>query len=155
MVRFGCVLVGMFCRNLKNRVPERFKRLTGVSKETFALMVCILEANLPTRGRKPLLCVEDRLLMVLMYWREYRAYEHIGETYGVSEATVCRTIQQFEAILIKDKRLHLPGKKVLRDPETVFEIVLVDATECPCERPKKNNVVTTPARRNAIPRKPR
>ena len=127
----------MFYRNIKNYAPEKFKRLTGVSKETFALMIEALIARLPAFGRPPTLAVEDRLLMVLMYWREYRTYEHIGETYGVSEATVCRTVQQFEDLLLQDKRFHLPGKKALRDSETVFEIVLIDATECPCERPKK------------------
>ncbi len=129
----------MFYRNIKDYAPHKFKRLTGVSKQTFALMREVLIAGLRPFGRPPILSVADRLLMVLMYWREYRTYEHIGETYGVSEATVYRTVKQFEAILIKDKRFHLPGKKVLHQSETVFEIVLLDATECPCERPKKKS----------------
>jgi len=145
----------MFYHNIKDYAPEKFKRLTGVSKPTFALMVDALVQGLPAFGRPPALSLEDRLLMVLMYWREYRTQEHIGETYGVSEATVSRTVRQFETILIKDKRFHLPGKKALRDSDTVFEIVLIDATECPCERPKKNSAVTTPARRNDTPTKPR
>ena len=106
-------------------------------------------------GRPPELCLEDRLLMVLMYWREYRTYEHIGETYGVSEATVCRTVKAVEDVLIKDKRFHLPGKKALRQSDTVFEVVLIDATECRCERPKKNSGATTPARKKATRSKPR
>src|SRR5436309_1227131 len=114
----------MFYRNIKEYAPEKFKRLTGVSQETFALMLEGLIAGVRAFGRPPILAIEDRLLMVLMYWREYRTYEHIGETYGVSEATVCRTVKQFENLLIQDKRFHLPGKKALREPETVFEIVL-------------------------------
>src|SRR5579885_2941128 len=129
----------MFYAHLQDSKPELFKRLTGVSKDTFALMRDILRNGLPTRGRKPTLSLEDRLLMVLMYWREYRAQAHIGMTYGVSEACVCRTIKQFESLLIKDPRLHLPGKKALRATDTVFEVVLLDATECACERPKKNS----------------
>ena len=77
----------MFYENIKTYEPEKFKRLTGVSKETFALMTDVLVAGIRPFGRPPQLCLEDRLLMVLMYWREYRTYEHIGETYGVSEAT--------------------------------------------------------------------
>lgn len=73
----------------------------------------------------------------------------------MSEATVCRTVIKFENVLIKDNRFHLPGKKVLRETETVFEVVLIDATECPCERPKKNNGVTTLAKRSVTPKKPR
>jgi Helix-turn-helix of DDE superfamily endonuclease len=145
----------MFYHNIKDYAPEKFKRLTGVSKEVFALMCDTLVAGLPAFGRPPELCLEDRLLLVLMYWREYRTQEHIGETYGVSEATVCRTIKQFEDLLIKDKRFHLPGKKALRASDTVFEIVLLDATECACERPKKNSVATTRARRSATPTKPK
>ena len=117
-------------------------------------MVDALVQVLRPFGRPPHLCLEDRLLMVLMYWREYRTFEHIGVTYGVSEATVCRTVKQFENILIKDKRFHLPGKKVLQASETVFEVVLIDATECPCERPKKNSDATTVERRSVIPKKP-
>ena|SRR5579862_7979968 len=144
----------MYYFHLQHTKPEVFKRLTGVSKETFALMVEVLQNALPTRGRDAKLGLEDRLLMVLMYWREYRTYAHIAMTYCVSEATVCRTLQKFEHLLLQDKRFHLPGKKVLRQTQTVFEVVLVDATECPCERPQKDSVSTIPARRNAIPRKP-
>jgi hypothetical protein len=145
----------MFYHNIKDYAPEKFKRLTGVSKQTFALMVDVLVAGLRPFGRPPELGLEDRLLMVLMYWREYRTQAHIGETYGLSESSVSRTVKQFEDILIKDKRFHLPGKKALRDSDTVFEIVLIDATECACERPKKNSVATIRARRNAIPTKPK
>ena len=73
----------------------------------------------------------------------------------MSEATVGRTVIKFENVLIKDNRFHLPGKKVLRETETVFEVVLIDATECLCERPKKNNGVTTLAKRSVTPKKPR
>lgn len=139
----------MFHRNIQNHAPEKFKRLTGVSKPTFDLMIDSLRNGVRVFGRPPKLCLEDRLLLVLMYWREYRTFEHIGETYGVSEATVCRTVRQFENILIKDKRFHLPGKKKLLESDTIFEIVMVDATECPCERPKKNSESITVERRSA------
>ena len=48
--------------------------------------------------------------------------------------------------MIKDKRFHLPGKKVLK--ENTFEVVLVDVTESPVERPKKNNEKFTQVKRN-------
>lgn len=145
----------MFYCNIKDYAPEKFKRLTGVSKNTFAVMIDALVQGLRPFGRPPVLCLEDRLLMVLMYWREYRTFEHIGETYGVSEATVCRTVKQFENLLIKDERFHLPGKKALTQSETLFEIVLVDATECPCERPKKDSGATTLERKSDILKKRR
>jgi len=142
----------MFYHHIKDYAPEKFKRLTGVSKATFDLMIDALVTRIRPFGRPPELSLEDRLLMVLMYWREYRTYEHIGETYGVSEATVWRTVKQFETLLLQDKRFHLPGKKVLRESDTPLEVVVVDATETPCERPKKNSDATTVARRNATPK---
>ena len=145
----------MFYTNIQNYAPDKFKRLTGVSQETFALMRALLQEKLPAFGRPPIQGLADRLLMVLMYWREYRTQEHIGATYSVSKSTVCRTVKQFEDILIKDARFHLPGKKALRESDTVFEVVLLDATECPCERQKKNSSATTRARRNGTPKKPR
>ena len=42
-----------------------------------------------------------------------------------------------ENILIKSKAFSLPGKKILTNPTTNFEIVVIDATESPIERPKK------------------
>jgi hypothetical protein len=88
-----------------------------------------------------------------MYWREYRTEFHIGLTYGVSEATVCRTIKKVENVLIQSKQFHLPGKKALQTSATIIEIVLVDATEQPVERPKKDNAGITVAKRSGIPRK--
>jgi hypothetical protein len=88
-----------------------------------------------------------------MYWREYRTEFHIGLTYGVSEATVCRTIKKVEDVLIRSKQFHLPGKKALQPSDTVIEIVLVDATEQPIERPKKDNAGITAAKRSVIPKK--
>jgi hypothetical protein len=88
-----------------------------------------------------------------MYWREYRTEFHIGLAYGVSEATVCRTIKKVEKVLITSKQFHLPGKKALHSSDTVLEIVLVDATEQPIERPPKDNASMTVAKRNGTPKK--
>ncbi|KJV54740.1 DDE transposase family protein [Orientia tsutsugamushi] len=37
-------------------------------------------------GRKNKLNLEEQLLMVLEYLREYRTYFHIGQNYGISES---------------------------------------------------------------------
>ena len=145
----------MFYENIKDYAPEKFKRLTGVTQETFSVMENALRIGVRAFGRPPTLCLQDRLLMTLMYLREYRTYEHIGETYGVSESTVCRTVKVVENILIKDERFHLPGKKVLCQSDTVFEVTMIDATECACERPKKNRGGTTAGRRSVTRRKGR
>jgi hypothetical protein len=38
----------------------------------------------PSRGAPPKLTNADKLLLPLMYYREYRTMFHIGVTYGVS-----------------------------------------------------------------------
>ena len=134
---------------------EEFKRSTGVQRSTFEKMLEVVAKGLRDFGRPPKMSRADQLLMTLMYWREYRTEFHIGLTYGVSESTVCRTIKKVEDTLIKSKQFHLPGKKVLQSSDTVIEIVLLDVTEQPVERPKKDNADTTAAKRSVTPKKPR
>jgi Helix-turn-helix of DDE superfamily endonuclease len=107
-----------------------------------------------SRGAPPKLDNADKLLLMLMYYREYRTQFHIGVTYGISESRVCEIIKEMESILIKDKRFHLPGKKALLKADNAFEVVLVDVTESPVERPKKNSAGITLARKSGIQKRP-
>lgn len=130
-----------------------FKRLTGVSRETFEEMLNVVEKGLRDFGRPPKLSRADQLLLTLMYWREYRTEFHIAQSYAVSEATVCRTIRKVEDVLVSSKMFRLPGKKALQPSNTVFEVLLVDASEQPVERPKKAKNSTTVAKRGDTPKK--
>ena len=132
---------------------QEFKRSTGVQRKTFEQMLQVVETGLRDFGRPSKLSRADQLLLTLMYWREYRTEFHIGLTYGVSESTVCRTIKKVENVLIQSKQFHLPGRKALQSSDTVIEIVLVDATEQPIERPKKDNAGITAAKRSVTPKK--
>lgn len=132
-----------------------FKRLTGVQRETFEQLLKVVEEGLSDFGRPPKLSRADQLLMTLMYWREYRTEFHIAQSYGISEATVCRTIRKVEDALVRSKKFRLPGKKALQASATVFEVVLVDVSEQPVERPKKAKNGITVAKRSAIPKKHR
>lgn len=127
--------------HVKKLSPSAFKRLTGVRKSTFTAMSSIVskaEKEKMSRGGKPShLEVEDRLLMALEYLREYRTYFHLGKSYGLSESACYRNCRWIEDILIKSKAFSLPGKKVLLRNEAQWEVILVDATESPIERPKK------------------
>jgi hypothetical protein len=138
---------------VQNLKDEEFKRLTGVQRSTFGKMLEVIEKGMRDFGRPPKLSRADQLLMTLMYWREYRTEFHMSVTYGVSEATVCRTIKKVEDVLIKSDQFHLPGKKVLQSSDTLIEIVVVDVTEQPVERPKKDNASITAAKRSATPKK--
>jgi hypothetical protein len=130
-----------------------FKRLTGVQRETFAEMLKVVEKGLHDFGRPPKLSRADQLLLTLMYWREYRTEFHIAQSYGVSEATVCRTIRKVEDVLVRSKKFRLPGKKALQPSATVFEVILVDASEQLVERPKKARKSTIVVKRGATRKK--
>ena len=130
-----------------------FKRLTGVQRETFEKMLAVVEKGLRNFGRPPKLSRADQLLMTLMYWREYRTEFHIAQSYGISEAAVCRTIRKIEDALVRSKQFRLPGKKALQPSDTVFEVVLVDVSEQPIERPKKGKNSITAVKRSATPKK--
>jgi hypothetical protein len=149
----------MFYKDVEALNSKKFKRLTGVKREVFSEMLDCVETykrsirKHPNRGNPPKLSNADELLLLLMYYREYRTYFHIGTTYGISESRTCEIVNELERILIADKRFHLPGKKALAAPENTFEVVLVDVTETPVERPKKNNEATTPVKRNATRKK--
>src|SRR6266540_6639996 len=132
---------------------REFKRLTGVQRETFEQMLTVVEKGLVNFGRPPKLSRADQLLMTLMYWREYRTEFHIAQSYGISEATVCRTIRKVEDALVRSKKFRLPGKKTLQASDTVFEVVLVDVSEQPIERPKKAKNGITAAKRSIIRKK--
>ena len=133
---------------VQNLKDEDFKRSTGVSRAMFEKMLVVVKNGLRDFGRTPKLKRADQLLMTLMYWREYRTEFHIGLTYGVSEATVCRTIKKIEDVLMKSGEFRLPGRKVLQPSDTLIEVVLLDVTEQPIERPKKSNAGITAAKRS-------
>lgn len=121
---------------------EKFRRLTGVKRSTFEKMLSILkEADIKKKsrgGRKNKLCIEDQLLMALEYIREYRTYFHTSQSYGVSESSAYKTIKWIEDTLIKHPDFSLPGRKALLKSDLEYELVLIDATESPIERPKKD-----------------
>jgi transposase len=126
---------------IKNYKEEEFRRLSGVKKSTFKKMIGILkeaEQKKKARGGKPnTLTMEDRLLMALEYIREYRTYFHVASSYGVSESSCYRNIRWIEDTLIKHPDFALPGRKALLKSDREYEVVLIDATETPIERPKK------------------
>ena len=134
----------------------QFKRLVGVERETFDIMVSELKRLKPPsahkiagkkRGPKPKLAATEDVLMVLMYYREYRTFFHLGSEFGLSEVQCWRIVTETEKLLIKSKLFHLPGKKTLLAADTQWEVVLVDVAESAIERPKKSNVSITPGKR--------
>lgn len=138
-------------RHLK---PEAFKRLCGVQPETFAEMVRVLGEKVGRKrksGRPSKLSLSDQLLMTLQYWREYRTYFHVGQSWGVNESTAYRIIRAVEDTLIQSGCFTLPGKKHLHAAEHEIEVIVVDVIETPVERPQKNRKSSILARINSTP----
>ena len=147
-------------QTVKKSTPNQFKRLVGVQPETFEKMVSeakrINAERAPKkvgkkRGPKEKINWYDKTLMMLMYYREYRTFAHIGASYNISEAQCWRIVTTMERWLIKSDLFHLPGKKKLTESDVEWEVVIVDVSEHPIERPKKNNESITQEKRKNIP----
>lgn len=120
--------------------PAPFKRRFGIHQATLQQMLKVLKPEWrpsPKPGTKPKLELADRVLVALEYWREYRTYFHIGSSWGVSEATVCRIVCWVEDHLMRSGRFRLPGKKCLVQGFGRPTVVVIDVTETPIERPKQ------------------
>ena len=101
------------------------------------------------RGGHQKLTIEDLLLATLEYLREYRTYAHIAASYDILEGNLYRGIRWVEDTLIKDGTFSLLCRKALLKSDEEYEVILVDATETPIERPpKKNRRNTTQERKN-------
>src|SRR4029077_12999981 len=106
--------------SVKKLRGEAFRRLTGVQRSTFEDMVGLLFAakrRQKAAGGKPnTLSIEDQLLMMLEYWREYRTYFHIAQTHGISESAayqrfVCiQTQEPLSTVDIKACRERTPKR---------------------------------------------
>ena len=131
---------------------EDFKQIVGVKKETYEAMLEELRkayaAKHQKRGRKAKLSREDQLFLTLKYWRQYITQLELAFEFEVGEATVHDTIEWVEDVLIKSGKFALPGKKALLE-ENEIETILVDVTESPIERPKKNSENGIRVKRNA------
>ncbi|WP_425288997.1 helix-turn-helix domain-containing protein [Spiroplasma endosymbiont of Clivina fossor] len=100
------------------------------------------------RGRTNKLSLENRILMTLEYWREYRTYFHIAKSYDISESSCYRNIKWIEDTLIKHPNFQqLTGQKSLLKDYFKDKTVIIDVTESQIQRPKKDKNSTTQEKR--------
>ncbi|SPR13244.1 IS5 family transposase ISOt6 [Orientia tsutsugamushi] len=74
----------------------------------------------------------------MLYLREYCTYFHIDQNYWISESSAYKAVKWGEGTLVKHPNFTLPGHKALMKSDMNYEIVLIDTTKSPIERPKKN-----------------
>jgi hypothetical protein len=106
-----------------------FKRLYGVTPETFERMEAILQKEFDRLhrqgGNPPGLTVQDKLFITLKYLREYRTMEGIGAEYGACKGTVSMAIRWAEDALKKAPDFKLPGKKTLKEASSSIRYAVV------------------------------
>ena len=145
-------------KRIKALGASGYMEISGVSKEVFYSMYLeLLRAYRRLHkkgGRPPVLSVLDKLVITLMYWREYRTYRHIAWDYSVGKSAIGNTVTWVEDVLIKSGRFALPSKRALQKTDTDIEVVLLDVTEQPIERPKKGRKNGILARKSATQSKP-
>jgi hypothetical protein len=124
-------------------LPENKYQVTfGIRKPTFDAMLAILENAYEEMrkkgGRKRKLSVLDMLVITLGYYHDYRTMENIAFDYGVHKQRICEAVYWVEQALIKNGTFSLPSKRELLNDAATVQVIIVDATECETERPKKN-----------------
>ena len=139
---------------IQNLKEDEYQELFGIKKPTFDKMLEILQTKHvelhKKGGRKPKLSVLDKLIIMLTYYRDYRTMNNIAFDYGVVKSTICDTVKWVENVLVKDGSFSLPKKRTLQQEDLDVEVVLIDATECEIERPKKNKKNGIQAKRKNI-----
>ena len=89
---------------------KKFKRVVGVNRMTFKLMIDVLDKEYRKkhmRGRSTKLSVEDMLLIAMEYWYEKRTYEQIAASYGLAASNVYRTIRWIEDVFVENGTFEL------------------------------------------------
>lgn len=120
--------------------PSVFLRMFGITVSEFERIVDqfrpIYETHLIKKYRRPgrpfKLDLEDNLLMLFLYYRCYTTQMFVGYLFGIDDSRVCRIIQKLEPLLAQI--LKISKERVLKQEDLEQ---LIDATEQPIERPKK------------------
>ena len=132
---------------------KKFQKTFGVSKFTFATMMSVLQRQFieshKKGGRTPKVTVFGRLCIFFAYYRDGRTIADIATEYNLAESTTFDIIRLVENALLADERFHLPSKRALLKEN--IGAVIIDATECQIQRPKKNSENSILEKRNAIP----
>lgn len=91
-------------------------------------------------GRKQVLSLEDKLVMLLMYYRLYLTHGLLGFMFNLHNSNISRHINQLQPLLAKvfcipTQRITLPELDITEDQ---LLALFFDATEQQIHRPRKN-----------------
>jgi hypothetical protein len=130
--------------------PKTFRRLTGLSVEKFDELLQELTVRwqrqnakrllerkrkrAPRLGNQFSLCLGDRLLMLVIYYRTYVTHSFLEFLFHLDESNVGRNIRLLEPIL--QQIFKIPEKKIEMSKDEIQELFF-DGTEQRINRPKK------------------
>lgn len=155
----------MRVEQLKKR-PKHFQNFTGLSISEFEEIVEAVRERLeegkkkPTRtrkravggGRKPVLEIEEQVVVLLMYYRLYVTQILLGYLFALDDSNVSRLITKLRPILLEvlplparerglfskdepsDKRIAKLDELLAKHPE--IKELIIDATEQEIQKPK-------------------
>jgi hypothetical protein len=120
---------------------KAFARISGLKRALFEdLYVRVWERAeerkrehpMRKRGRKTEMSLENKLLLMLIYYREYHTCLSLSKTFGISEAYASKLIHRMGRLVAE--ALPLGGKGTTHHAD--IKTVLIDASEQPIERPQ-------------------
>lgn len=121
---------------------KKFVRMSGLKKSLFDILVKKVSEQieghqqahpLSTRGKKSKISLENKVLLMLMYYRNYHTYLTLSESFGISEGYANKTVHRMGKLVAK--ALPLGRKRRMESKE--IKAVLIDASEQRIERPQK------------------
>jgi hypothetical protein len=133
-------------KRIETMSAGKYKEIFGVEKYVFDSLLRLLEIadsyqRKSSAGRKSQLSVLDKLVITLLYWREYRTYRHIAFDYGVGKSTIGEAIIWVENAIIASGLCNLKSARELRENTSKIKIAIIDVTEQEIERPKRGRKI--------------
>ena len=121
---------------------KQFRSLTGVTPDIFVSMSDRLRLHWKQRIEKPknrtgrpygVGGLDDHLLVLLILYRCHITQDFLACLYGVDKGTICRSLERIERLA----RHVLGVKRKIIVTEEEAQVLLMDCTEQPIERPKR------------------
>lgn len=111
-------------------MPEQFEKLMAKLEPQWETHVA-KRYKRPSRHFK--MGLQERVLMVLLYYRSYTTQLFVGYLFGIDDSRVCRIIRMLEPMLAKVMAI----KKERSLSQKEIEFLIMDGTEQPLEKPKR------------------
>ena len=100
---------------LANLTNKKFKRLMGVKREDFNIMVEVVEDAYKERhkkgGRPSNFKSREKVIVLLLYIKNYDAMEDYGIQFDLPKSVVCDYVHEVLEVLLSNKNFTLFGKK--------------------------------------------